>query len=207
MWSQGASSLALALLCGCGTGPARVSESPPPRTALLATGAGQAPEHTEEPADLVLETVAFVRLSEGRVAARGTAQNLSYRRAAGRLLASQAAFQLPPRPDSDLAPLGMIHLAAPHVDADTAGRQATGSDGVKLDSDRGDRARTDRVFYDGARDRVTSDTPLSAQGPGYRVRSHGFIARADGSDVTLLGGVAGRLTQAPPERGERRARR
>ncbi|MFL5454386.1 MAG: hypothetical protein ACJ78V_20905 [Myxococcales bacterium] len=158
----------------------------------------------ETPPDLVLETVAFVRLSEGRVSSRGTAQRLTYRRSAGSLLASQAAVRLPPRPGSDLAALGMLHLSAPRVEADTAGHRATGSQGVSFDSERGDRARTDRIFYDGAAQRVTSDTPLLAQGPGYRVRSHGFVARSDGSDVTLGGGVTGRLTQAVPAAKERR---
>ena len=41
---------------------------------------------------------------------------------------------------------------------------------------------------------VTSDTALTAQGPGYRVRSSGFVARADGSEVQLVGGVAGRIS-------------
>ncbi|MFL5446693.1 MAG: hypothetical protein ACJ78W_19410, partial [Myxococcales bacterium] len=84
----------------------------------------------ETPPDLVLETVAFVRLSEGRVSSRGTAEELTYRRSAGSLLASQAAVRLPPRPGSDLAALGMLHLSAPRVEADTAGRRATGSQGV-----------------------------------------------------------------------------
>jgi hypothetical protein len=158
----------------------------------------------ETPPDLVLKTVAFVRLSEGRVSSRGTAEGLTYRRSAGRLLASQAAVRLPPRTGSDLAALGMLHLSAPSVDADTTARRATGSQGVSFDSERGDRARTDRVFYDGAAQRVTSDTPLSGQGPGYRVRSRGFVARSDGSDVTLNGGVTGRLTEAVPAAKARR---
>jgi hypothetical protein len=152
----------------------------------------------------VLETVTFVRLSDGRVSSRGTAGGLIYRRSAGSLLASQAAVRLPPRAGSELAALGTLHLSAPRIDADTAARKATGSEGVSFDSERGDRARTDRVFYDGAAQRVTSDTPLFAQGPGYRVRSRGFVARSDGSDVTLGGGVTGQLTQAVPVAKDRR---
>lgn len=200
MWRQGASSLALAFLCGCPTRPASVSEASPP--------AGGGPDQAEaEPPDLVLQTVAFVRFSEGRVSSRGTAAELSYRRSAGRLLASQAAVQLPPRPESSLAPMGMLHLSAPSLDAETAARRGTGAGGVWLDSQRGDRARTDRVVYDGPADRVTSDTALFAQGPGYRVRSRGFVARADGSDVTLTGGVTGRLTEAVPEKAAPARRR
>src|SRR5256885_11830679 len=181
MWRQGASSIALALLCGCGNRPRDVSESSLP---------------AEEPADLVLQEVAFARLADGQISARGTAAELNYRRSAGRLLASQAALRLPPRPRPGLAALGRLHLSAPLVEAETAVRRGVGSQGVRLDCERGDRARTDRVTYDGARDRVSSDTPFAAQGPGYQVRSRGSVARADGSEVQLIGGVTGRIQGA-----------
>src|SRR3954447_18285374 len=111
MWRQGASSLAVALVCGCGSPRGGMSEASPP---------------AETPPDLVLETVAFVRLSEGRVSSRGTAEELTYRRSAGSLLASQAAVRLPPRPASDLAARGMLHLSPPRVEADTAGTERPG---------------------------------------------------------------------------------
>jgi len=148
----------------------------------------------EGPADLVLQEVAFARLADGQISSRGTAEQLTYRRSAGRLLASQAALRLPPRPGSGLAPLGLLYLSAPRVEAETTARRGEGSQGVRLDSERGDRARTERVTYDGSRELVTSDTALAAQGPGYRVRSRGFVARADGSEVQLVGGVAGRIS-------------
>jgi hypothetical protein len=181
MWRQRASSLGLALLCGCVTRPPDVSEASLP---------------PEGPADLILQEVAFARFSDGEISSRGTAEELTYRRSAGRLLASQAALRLPPHAGSGLAPLGLLFLAAPRVEAETSARRGVGSQGVRLDAQRGDRARTDRVFYDGARQLVTSDTAFSAQGPGYRVRSLGFIARADGNEVQLVGGVAGRLDGA-----------
>src|SRR3954465_9740625 len=105
MWRQGASSLALAFVCGCGSPPAGMSEASPP---------------AETPADLVLETVAFVRLSEGRVSSRGTAGELTYRRSAGSLLASQAAVRLPPRPGSAPAALGILPPPAPPRAAEKA---------------------------------------------------------------------------------------
>src|SRR5882762_1545225 len=101
MWSQGASSLVLALLCGCGTRPPDVSEASLP---------------PEGPADLILQEVAFARLSDGQISSRGTAEELSYRRSAGRLLASQVALRLPPHAGSGLAPLGLLYLSAPRVD-------------------------------------------------------------------------------------------
>ena len=180
MWRQRGSSVVLALLCGCGTRSPDVSGAPPP---------------PEGPADLILQEVAFARFSDGEVSARGTAEELTYRRSAGRLFAAQAALRLPPRAGSGLAPLGLLYLAAPRVEAETTARRGVGSQGVRLDSERGDRARTDRVSYDGARQLVTSDTDFSAQGTGYRVRSRGFVARADGSEVQLVGGVTGRLSE------------
>src|SRR5438105_6655314 len=161
MWRQGAISLVLALPFGGGRRPADMSEASLP---------------SDVPADLVLQEVAFARLSDGRISSRGTAEELTYRRSAGRLLAFQAALRLPPRAGSGLAPMGLLHLAAPRVEAETSARRGVGSQGVRLDSERGDRARTDRVSYDGPRDRVSSDTALAAQGPGYRVRSRGFGA-------------------------------
>jgi len=179
MWRQGASSIVLALLCGCGSRSPDVSEASLP---------------PEGPADLVLQEVAFARLADGQISSRGTAEQLTYRRSAGRLLASQAALRLPPRPGSGLAPLGLLYLSAPRVEAETTARRGEGSQGVRLDSERGDRARTERVTYDGSRELVTSESALAAQGPGYRVRSRGFVARADGSEVQLVGGVAGRIS-------------
>jgi len=146
----------------------------------------------------VLQEVAFTRLAEGQISARGVAEELTYRRSAGRLLASQTALRLPPRPRSGLVSLGRLYVSAPRVEAETAVRRGVGSGGVRLDCERGDRARTDRVAYDGARGLVTSDTPLAAQGPGYQVRSRGFVARADGSEVQLVGGVAGRIQGEGP---------
>src|ERR1700681_2710017 len=102
MWRQGASSLVLALLCGCGARTHDVSEASLP---------------PEGPADLILQEVAFARLSDGQISSRGTAEELTYRRSAGRLLASQAVLRLPARQDSGLAPLGLLHLSAPRVEA------------------------------------------------------------------------------------------
>ena len=74
MWSQFAiPGAAAALLLGC---EARKAPSP-----------GEVADHappTEAP-DLTLHDVAFARLSDGRVAARGTAREVVYRRAGGRL--------------------------------------------------------------------------------------------------------------------------
>src|SRR5881392_3185241 len=137
MWRQGASSLALALLCGCSTHPRDVSEASLP---------------AEGPPDLILQEVAFARLSDGQISSRGTAEELTYRRSAGRLFASQAVLRLPPRAGSGLAPLGLLYLSAPRVEAETSARRGVGSQGVRLDSERGDRARTERVTYDGSRE-------------------------------------------------------
>ena len=93
---------------------------------------------------------------------------------------------------------GEVLLTAPVVEGETAARRGTASGGVKFRAARGDRGTTDRIFWDGPLDRLSGDRAVDAQGPGYSVRSQGFSARADGSDVTLTGGVAGTLAPAQP---------
>jgi hypothetical protein len=66
---------------------------------------------------------------------------------------------------------------------------------VRLDSARGDRARTPYVDYDGPADQLRTNAEVLASGPGYDVRSRGLLARADGTDVRFIDGVSGRLSQ------------
>jgi hypothetical protein len=188
MWSQFATAWAgAALLLGCsgsgaGTGRAVSAPSLP----------------TESP-DLALSDVAFVRLSEGRIAARGTARELLYRRSGGRLDARTAWTTLHPDPDTGSAMFGEIQMSSPTVEGEIGGRRGTAAGGVTFRAVRGDEGRTERILWDGAADLLTGDRPVDARGPGYTVRSQGFTARADGSNVTLNGGVAGTL-QASPQR-------
>jgi hypothetical protein len=150
------------------------------------------------PADLVLREVAFARVSDGRISARGTAEELIYRRSTAHLVGSDAAVRFPPSQKAELASLGSVYLAAPRVEAEVAAHRGTASGGVRLDSEHGDRGRTERAAYDGSRDLLTGDAPVDLRGPGYAVRSRGFVARADGSAIQLLGGVAGRLEGSQP---------
>src|SRR2546430_15869387 len=84
MWSQFAiPGAAAALLLGCGapTAPSQdVSDRSPPA----------------ETPDLTLHQVAFARLSDGRVVARGTARELAYHRTTGGRLEGQAGAAPPP---------------------------------------------------------------------------------------------------------------
>src|SRR5437763_1448148 len=82
--------------------------------------------------DLSLKGVAFARLSEGRVVARGTAEHLDYRRSGGRLVATTGAASLEPEPGSGLVSFGTLHLAAPQVDGEVANRRGTATGGVHL---------------------------------------------------------------------------
>jgi hypothetical protein len=150
--------------------------------------------HTSAPVDapdLSLESVAFARLTEGRVVARGTAEHLDYRRAGGRLVAYVGAASMEPEPGTGLASFGTLYFAAPHVDGEIANRRGTAWGGVNLDTGRGDRAFTDAVDYDGTV--VRSDKKVTARGPGYRVQGNGLVAQADGSAVRLIDGVTGQL--------------
>jgi hypothetical protein len=141
--------------------------------------------------DLSLRGVAFARLSEGRVVARGTAEHLDYRRAGGRLVAYVGAASLEPEPGSGLAAFGTLYFAAPHVDGEIANRRGNAWGGVNLDTGRGDRAFTEAVEYDGTV--LKSEKKVTAHGPGYRVQGNGLIAQSDGSWVRLTNGVVGQM--------------
>jgi hypothetical protein len=150
--------------------------------------------HTSAPIDapdLSLQGVAFARLSEGRVVARGTAEHLDYRRAGGRLVAETGAASMEPEAGTGLASFGTLYFAAPHVDGEIANRRGIAWGGVNLDTGRGDHAVTEAVDYDGTL--VRSDNKVVARGPGYRVQGNGLLARADGSSVQLVKGVAGQM--------------
>jgi lipopolysaccharide export system protein LptC len=180
MGSQSASTvfpaLALAFAAGCGkTEDAPVSSFSTPVDAP----------------DLSLTSVAFARLSEGRVVARGNAERLDYRRTGGRLEAANGALVVYPQAGSGLAEFGTMRLAAPHIDGEIPNRRGTASGGARLDTSRGDVALAERVAYD--RDLLRSDVPVQARGPGYQVQGNGFSAKTDGSDIRLTDGVRGRL--------------
>jgi hypothetical protein len=183
MWSQStAATVVFLTAAGCGTTS--------PITPASVQQASDAP-------DLALDDVAFVRLADGRVEARGVADELLYRRSGGRLAAQQVAVRTRAQPSSGLGALGELYLTAPRVEGEVPARRGSASGGVRLDSTRGDRARTQRLEYDGPRDELRTDTAVQASGPGYIVRSAGMRARADGSAVRLVGGVSGRLTGTP----------
>lgn len=141
--------------------------------------------------DLTLRGVAFARLSEGRVLSRGTAARLDYRRAGGRLQASQGTLVLEPQPGTGLAPLGTLALSAREIEGEVQARRGTAQGDVTLDSRRGDHAATERVAFDGTVARST--TPVTAHGPGYRVAGGALVAAADGSSIELTHGVRGNL--------------
>jgi hypothetical protein len=142
---------------------------------------------------LVLHDVAFARLADGRVTARGTATQLGYRRAGGRLDAWLPSAVLYPDPATGYAMFGDVLVSAPSGEGELTTKRGTAAGGVRFRAARGDRGTTERVFWDGLADRLSGDRDVEAQGPGYAVRSHGFSAHADGRDITLTGGVTGTL--------------
>jgi hypothetical protein len=142
-------------------------------------------------ADLSLRGVAFARISEGRMVARGISAQLDYRRAGGRLNASHGTLELVPEPGTALAAYGNLRMQAPSAAGEIPGRRGDAWGGVTVDAERGDHGRTEAVEYDGAE--VRSTTHVSARGPGYQVESKGFTALADGSRIHLGNGVRGKL--------------
>lgn len=152
---------------------------------------GNAASKPVDAPDLTLARVAFARLSEGRVVARGTASSLEYRRQGGALAASDGRVTLEPDSGTRLASFGTLHLTAPRIEGDITGKRGTGQGGVELQAAHGDHARTARVAYDGST--LRSDDPVDASGPGYTVHGQGLVARTDGSSIRLVHGVHGAL--------------
>jgi hypothetical protein len=180
MGSQTASAVlgvvALALAASCGNAIS-------PQISAISTPA-DAP-------DLSLHGVALARLSEGRIVARATADRLDYQRAGARLQASRGSCIIQPDPGSRLAVFGSLHFVADRVDGEIANRKGVASGAVRVDAERGDVARTERIYYDG--DFLRSDARVDAAGPGYRVEGSGLLARTDGSVIQLTDGVKGQL--------------
>src|SRR5437879_939414 len=122
MWSQFViPSAAAALLLGCGARtapPQDMSDRSPP---------------TETP-DLTLHQVAFARLSDGRVVARGTAREMAYHRTAGGRLEGQSAVAaLYPAQGTGYALFGETRVTAPRAEGERRGRRGTpsGGDGAR----------------------------------------------------------------------------
>lgn len=146
-----------------------------------------------EAPDLSLRGVAFARLSEGRVVARGTFESVGYVRPGGRLTALRGEASLEPEPGTPFASWGTVHVVAPSTTGELAAQRFTATGGVRMNAARGDSAVTERIRYDGTAGSVESDTPLDAQGPGYRLHGNGLLARTDGSSIAITGGVTGSM--------------
>jgi len=168
--------LALGLLNGCGnSGSPTVSAFSVPL----------------DPPDLSLQGVAFARLSEGQVVARGTADRVDYRRAGGRVQASHGGGMVYPLPGSGLAQFGTVRFVAKEIEGEVPNRRGVASGGVRVDTTRGDVAVTERVQCDG--DLLHNNVPVAVRGPGYQVDGNGLSARTDGSAIQLTQGVRGQL--------------
>jgi hypothetical protein len=136
-------------------------------------------------------------MSEGRVVARGTAGHLDYRRAGGRVIASDVEATMAPEPGSGPASFGALHVAAPHIDGEVGNRHGHAWGGVTLETARGDRALTEAVAYDGAT--ILGENRVTAQGPGYSVQGNGLVVQADRSSLRLTRGVQGKLEMGAEE--------
>ncbi len=123
--------------------------------------------------------------------ARGTAGQLDYRRAGGRVIASDVDATMSPEPGAGSSSFGSLHVVAPHVDGESGSRHGRAWGGVTLETARGDRALTEAVAYDGVV--IAGESRVVAQGPGYNVESNGIAAQADGSALRLTNGVRGKL--------------
>src|SRR5260370_42279867 len=113
--------------------------------------------------DLSLERVAFARISEGRVVARGTADRLDYRRAGGRVTAADGSAFM--EPTKGYTSYGTLHFTAPAADGEISGRSGVATGGVHLDTAHGDAAATERVEYEGAAGVVPPSPPGQTRRP------------------------------------------
>jgi hypothetical protein len=147
----------------------------------------------EQPPDVRLERVAFARLAEGRVVARGTASFATYRHAVGKLEASSLDARLAPGAHAP-AELGALAVRAPSAEGQLQTRDGAGWGGVRVLAQRGDRAATERLEIRGASNDVHAPGPVEASGPGYVVRGRSLTARSDGRRIDLTGGVTGQLS-------------
>src|ERR687885_669201 len=89
---------------------AACSNSLPPRISSLSL--------REDAPDLSLSGVAFARLAEGRVVARGNADRLDYRRTGARMQAAHGGAVIFPEASSRLSALGSIRFVAAHMDGE-----------------------------------------------------------------------------------------
>src|SRR5258705_3913450 len=90
--------------------------------------------------DLSLHGVAFARLSEGQVVARGTADRVDYRRAGGRVQASHGGGMVYPLPGSGLAQFGPGPVVAKGIEGEVPNRPGVAFGGVPVGTTRGDVA-------------------------------------------------------------------
>ena len=123
--------------------------------------------------------------------ARGTARHVDYRRAGGRMIASDGDATIVQDPGSGTASFGTLHVKAPNADGEISNRRGTAWGGVTLLTGRGDDAVTQTVAYDNSQ--VHSESHVTAHGPGYHVEGNGLVAASDGSSVRLTHGVQGQM--------------
>ena len=91
----------------------------------------------QEPADVVLRHLAFVRIAGGQLAARGTATEAAYRQAASTVEAKALAVELPPGAHAP-ADVGHLGITAPQASGDLTARTGSGWGGVDAKAERGE---------------------------------------------------------------------
>ena len=168
------------------------------------------PSGTHGDANIVLSAVSVDRLVDGRVAAFGTAAALTYVRAGGHFEATEVSAVLRPPPGEGGeagglpgGPAGDLTLSAPRASGELGARRARVEGGVTLRTARGDRLSTDHAEVDGAAGLIHADSPVAIEGPGYRTHAASGVARTDGTQLELRGGVEGELVPVPGPQGPR----
>ncbi len=162
----------------------------------VACAAPAPPASAGPPPDLVLLNVNAVRLEGGKVAARGRAGELRYRRADGIVDFAQPSVDLPGGASVPGRDRGAVHVRAREATASLERKILEARGDVRLETDAGDVATTRAARYLGVEKRIVSDSPLEASGPQYRVSSGGLVADVAAGSVRFTGDV--RAAGLPP---------
>ena len=154
--------------------------------AALAAGCSVEKPAGEAPPAIVLEDVTLRHYAADGTLRTGTATEVIVHREEGRLEGSNLRIDAPPTADLKR---GGVRLEAATGKSDLKGEAATLAGGVTVTTGAGDHGATEAATWDAATETISGDTPVNAEGPGYRTRADGFAFRVPDQQLQLKGDV------------------
>jgi hypothetical protein len=153
--------------------------------AILAVAAlcgGCTPKRTEEgetaPPQVTLYGVRLSYFKGSQISAEGRATKVTYQRSSSDFTASDALLRFPSRAGVARVPGGAqtgLEVRAPIVNGNMSNKQADGIDGVILRTGSGMVGRTRSAHFDGKKQEVTGNEPVTLDGPQFAVASKKFF--------------------------------